>query len=132
MDFSTDNVNHISYIGLIMYYVSGAEGAILNKESIMIGFSAFCEKHTTVNINRWFLEMLNKYDINNNNYTIITDCGSNMIALLREHSLVVCFTHRLHTVIATSFTKTKETDKLLLNINRTITDIIIFVKRTSN
>ena len=26
IDISTDNVNHISYIGLIMYYVSGAKG----------------------------------------------------------------------------------------------------------
>ena len=52
MDISTDNVNHILYIGLIMYYVSGTEGAIWNKESIMIGFSALCEKHTTVNIKR--------------------------------------------------------------------------------
>ena len=59
MDISTDNVDHISYIGLIMYYVSGAEEAIWNKESMMIGFSTFCENHTTVNINRWFLEMLN-------------------------------------------------------------------------
>ena len=94
-------------------------------ESMMIRFSAVCEKHTTLNINRWFLETLNKYDINNNN-TIITDCWSNMIALHRENYLVVCFAHKLHTVIATTFTKTKETDNLLLNINRTITDIITF------
>ena len=63
---------------------------------------------------------------------MITDCGSNMISLHREHSLVVCFAHILHTAIATYFIKTKETDNLILNINRTITDIITFVRMKFN
>ena len=55
-----------------------------------------------------------------------------MVSLKNKHLLVVCFSHRLHTTIATAFNKTKETNKEWNKLNKCMTDIITFVKSSSN
>ena len=98
----------------------------------MIAFSSFIEKHSTKNIDSWIKKILDQYEIEDSSYTILTDSGANMVSLKNEHPLVVCFSHRLHTTIATAFNKTKETNEELSKLNKCMTDIITFVKRSSN
>ena len=41
-------------------------------------------------------------------YTVITDYEANILSLKQYHPLVVCFPHRLHATITTTFNHTKE------------------------
>ena len=50
LDISTANVNHISYIGMILYYIDNSSTHLWEFKSLMIAFLSFIEKHSTKNI----------------------------------------------------------------------------------
>ena len=84
----------------------------------MISFSAFSERHITDNIDNWLKDVLAEYNIDTSEYTVITDYGANMLSHKQYHPLVVCFYHRLHTTITTSFNQTKELNTNLSELKK--------------
>ena len=50
LDIATENINKISYIGMIFYFIKVDNYIPWIKTSLLISFEAFTESHTTQNI----------------------------------------------------------------------------------
>ena len=69
------------------------------ENSILILFNQFSVRHTTENISAYTNDVLDKFALNKD-HPFITDCTRNMIKLKSDFPLVLCFAHRLNTVIS--------------------------------
>ena len=100
-------------MGVILYWISGDDNDLWEKW-LLISFTSFPEAHTSENIDGYIKEMLVEYSLDRN-LPLITDCAANMLKLKIFHPVLVCFAHRLNTVVSTAF-------KELTNRNKVIND----------
>ena len=130
-DISTDSINKVSYIGVIIYWISGDSHQIWKKNSLLIAFNSFQEAHTTSNISKYLSNLMEDFNISNK-FPLITDSAANMLKLQEKHPITVCFAHRLNTVVSNSFKETMKTDKHLENLHVTIIEVIKYINKASN
>ena len=130
-DISTDSINKISYIGVIIYWTSGDSHQIWKKNSLLIAFNSFQEAHTTSNISKYLSNSMENFNISNT-FPLITDSADNMLKLQEKHPITVCFVHRLNTVVSNSFKETIKIDKHLENLHGTIIEVIKYINKASN
>ena len=59
LDISTDNINNISYLAIVLHYIHISDSSSCQYESILIKIFSFYERHTTENINIILKKLLN-------------------------------------------------------------------------
>ena len=79
-------------------------------KSLLISFNFFTESHTTENIKIYINNVLENFNLPTT-LPLITDCARSIIKLGETYPLVVCFAHRLHTVISSTLESSMKTNK---------------------
>ena len=120
---------NVSYINIILLYIDDNNSQI---KKILLTCIDFTQKKSAENIFNKLLEVLKFYNINIYDTVLTTDCGANILKATNNLLRLVCFCHRLNTVVKTSL-------KSLKNINNNYNNLVInckillrFVKKTGN
>ena len=100
-------------------------------KSLLIAFNFFPESHTTDNIQTYINNVLEIFNIPIT-LPLITYCAQNMIKLGETYPLVVCFAHRLHTVISSTFESSIKTNEQINAIHKNIIELIKYINKASN
>jgi len=100
-DIWTDTLNTKSFLGLTCHFILDNE-----YKSIAIGVMELDERHTAKNLETWLLKMIQDWNINKDNITVVvSDSGSNIKKAIKDAfgadkhlSSLSCFGHSLNLV----------------------------------
>lgn len=97
-DVWTDTLNTKSYLGVTAHFISGQK-----QKSVTIGVTELDDKHTSANLERWLLEIVEEWKIKQENITVVvSDNAANIkkaiVDAFGADKHLPCFAHTLNLV----------------------------------
>lgn len=124
-DIWTDTLNTKSYLGITAHYHVNC-----NKITVMIGVTELNDKHTSENLKKWLLEIIQEWNITLRSIVVVvSDNASNIkkaiVDAFSEEKYLGCYAHTLNLVLA----KIIEEDEIVSSLCKKVKSIVTFFKK---